>query len=140
MKEGSSVELPLWLGEMLAVSQRLGTLQNIISLDIPQPLQPRVQNALKANPLTVDLRSLAPHYYSLGERILNLFEEDELLIVLSDTFKRRSHEIADHAVNPKGALGEGADFLRGLEESERQIFRAAHESAKVMKNWRHERK
>ena len=109
---------------MLAVSQRLGTLNDVISLDIPPPLAPRVQNALKANPLTVDLRALAPHYYSLGERILNLFEDEELVEILSDTFKVRAAEIADHAVNPRGALGEGAEFLRGLEENERQsMFR-----------------
>lgn len=28
--------------------------------------------------------------------------------------------IADQAHNPRGALGEGAEFMRGLDESERQ--------------------
>jgi hypothetical protein len=28
--------------------------------------------------------------------------------------------IADQAHNPRGALGEGADFMRGLDENERQ--------------------
>lgn len=41
-------------------------------------------NALKADPRTVDLRSLAPHFYSLGERILELFEEEELVDVLME--------------------------------------------------------
>lgn len=36
------------------------------------------------------------------------------------TFKKRAAEIADHAHNPRGALGEGAEFLRGLDEMERQ--------------------
>ena len=54
--------------------------------------------------------------------MVNLVEdaEDELVDTLSDTFRRRTIEIADHAVNPKGALGEGTEFLMGLEESERQ--------------------
>jgi GINS complex subunit 3 len=32
-------------------------------------------------------------------------------------------------------MGEGVDFLRGLDETERQLFRAAHDSAKAMKQW-----
>ena len=36
------------------------------------------------------------------------------------TFKKRAAEISDHAHNPRGAVGEGVDFLRGLDESERQ--------------------
>lgn len=36
------------------------------------------------------------------------------------TFKERAAEIADHAHNPRGALGEAQDFLRGLDEMERQ--------------------
>jgi len=67
------------------------------------------------------LRSLATHYYALAERMSNLLEEEEELAeILSETFKQRAAEIADHAVNPRGALGQGGDFLRGLEEYERQ--------------------
>lgn len=35
------------------------------------------------------------------------------------TFKKRAAEIADHAHNPRGAVSEGGDFLRGLDEAER---------------------
>ena len=77
-------------------------------------------NALKADPKTVDLRAQASHFYELAARVLELFEEEEVVDVLSETFKKRASEIADHAHNPRGALGEGADFLRGLEEMERQ--------------------
>ena len=41
-------------------------------------------NALKADPRTVDLRALAPYFYSLGVRILELFEEEEMVDILSD--------------------------------------------------------
>lgn len=102
---------------------------------MPDALSERVMNALKADPRTVDLRALAPHFYHLSERILELFEEEEMADVLIEacsivssgnqantlqTFKRRAAEIADHAHNPRGAVGEGVDFLRGLDESERQ--------------------
>lgn len=99
---------------MLAISQ------NLVTLDLPQCLSTRVVNALKADPRTVDIRVLAPHFYALGARMLELFEEDELADILSDSFKKRAKEIADQAHNPRGALGEGADFLRGLDEDERQ--------------------
>lgn len=45
-------------------------------------------NALKADPRTVDLRALAPHFYNLGARILELFEEEEMIEVLSDVRAR----------------------------------------------------
>ena len=55
-----------------------------MSLDHPSALSPRVLNALKADARTVDLRSLAPHFYNLGARILELFEEEEMIEVLND--------------------------------------------------------
>ncbi|KAL2215814.1 DNA replication complex GINS protein psf3 [Thermoascus aurantiacus ATCC 26904] len=139
IKAGTRVDLPLWLGEMLSIGARFGT-SRLVTLDLPSALSERVMNALKADPRTVDLRSLAPHFYSLGVRILELFEEEEMVDILSDTFKKRAAEIADHAHNPRGALGEGAEFLRGLDETERQLFRIAHESAKQMRIWSGEAK
>ncbi|MCJ1367851.1 DNA replication protein [Acarospora aff. strigata] len=139
MKRYTRVEIPLWLGEMLAVSQPGGTAP-LVTLDLPNALSQRVLNALKADPKTVDLRALAPHFYGLGARILELFVEEEMVEVLSDAFQKRAAEIADHAHNPRGALGEGAEFLRGLDETERQLFRAAHDSAKAMRVWMGEMK
>ncbi|KAJ9199006.1 hypothetical protein DTO166G4_2822 [Paecilomyces variotii] len=139
IKAGTRVDLPLWLGEMLSIGAHLGT-SRLVTLDLPSALSERVMNALKADPRTVDLRTLAPHFYSLGVRILELFEEEEMVDILTDTFKKRAAEIADHAHNPRGALGEGAEFLRGLDETERQLFRIAHDSAKEMRVWSGEAK
>ena len=55
-----------------------------MTLDFPVPLQQRVINALKADPNSVDLRAQAPHFYALGARILDLFEDDEMVDVLTD--------------------------------------------------------
>lgn len=41
-------------------------------------------NALKADPRSVDLRVLAPHFYRLGIRILQLFDEEEMVEILGD--------------------------------------------------------
>ncbi|CRG84800.1 DNA replication complex GINS protein psf3 [Talaromyces islandicus] len=139
IKAGTQVDLPLWLGEMLSIGARLGT-SRLVTLDLPSALSERVLNALKADPRTVDLRNLAPHFYSLGVRILELFEEEEMGDVLSDTFMKRAAEVANHAHNLRGALGDGVEFLRGLDETERQLFRIAHDSAKEIRIWAGEAK
>ncbi|EEQ33531.1 DNA replication complex GINS protein psf3 [Microsporum canis CBS 113480] len=133
VRPGSKVELPLWLGEMLAVGARQGS-SPLVTLDLPKALSEQVMNALKADPRTVDLRALAPHFYRLGCRILQLFEEEEMADVLSHTFKTRAMQISDHAHNPAGPMS-GQEFLRGLDETERQLFRAAHEGVKDMRAW-----
>lgn len=103
-------------------------------------------NALKADPKSVDLRAQAQNFYALGARMLELFEEDEVLDVLTETFRSRAAEIGDHASNAGGAgagrsgggpgVGtEGVEFLRGLEESERGLFRVKHDSTKAMRSW-----
>ncbi|OAL68083.1 DNA replication complex GINS protein PSF3 [Trichophyton rubrum] len=114
-------------------------LSPLVTLDLPKALSEQVMNALKADPRTVDLRALAPHFYRLGCRILQLFEEEEMVDVLSHTFKTRAMQISDHAHNPAGPMS-GQEFLRGLDETERQLFRAAHESIKSMRAWTGEAK
>lgn len=68
---------------MLAVSQSLGS-NPMTTLDMPAALSTRVLNALKADPRTVDLRTQAPHFYNLGTRMMDLFEEDEIVEVLTN--------------------------------------------------------
>jgi GINS complex subunit 3 len=43
-------------------------------------------NALKADPRSVDLRALAPHFYRLGVRVLQVFEDEELVDLLADVY------------------------------------------------------
>lgn len=102
MKQGSKIELPLWLGEMLALSQSLNT-SSLVTLDPPTALSPRVLNALKADPRTVDLRALAPHFYNLGARILELFDEEDMIEVLSDVCRTAVASYrADHETDVQG--------------------------------------
>ncbi|KAI9679022.1 MAG: DNA replication protein [Trizodia sp. TS-e1964] len=80
MKKGSRVELPLWLARMLAISQD----PPLVTLDLPSALAPRVLHALKADARTVELRILAPHFYSLAAKLFLLFEEDEMSEVITE--------------------------------------------------------
>ena len=63
---------------------RNATSNPLVTLDFPAPLQQRVINALKADPRTVDLRAQAPHFYSLGAKMLEMFEDDDMVDVLMD--------------------------------------------------------
>jgi GINS complex subunit 3 len=147
LPSGTKVDLPLWLAERLAVSQ-LTPQTSLITLDLPPSLSPRVMNALKADPKSVDLRSLAANFYGLAERILELFEEEEVCDVLLESWRVRASEVGDHAVSTgsgsKGGGGagggEGVEFLRGLSEEERVLFRSAHDSSKAMRVWMGEMK
>lgn len=86
---GTKLDLPLWMAEMLAVSKPAGpSSTSLASLDMPPALGPRVLNALSADPKSVELRAQAQWFYGLGERMLDLFEEEktvELLIDVSGT-------------------------------------------------------
>lgn len=96
----------------------------------------------------MDLRALDPYFYALGARILELFEEDEVCEVLMQSFKVRAEEIRDFAGNTGGGGGtavggvggkglgiDGVEFLRGLDEMERGLFRSAHDGSKSVKAW-----
>lgn len=41
-------------------------------------------NNLKADPNSIDLRAQAQHFYTLGARILDLFEDDDVVDVLTE--------------------------------------------------------
>jgi len=107
-------------------------------MSIPQALSNEVVQALKADPRAVPLRDQSAHFYSLGTRMLDLFEDKELAAVLRKTFVRRAGEVALHARKAgDDAMGGGAgeEFLRGLDEWERALFRKAHDGVKSVKEW-----
>lgn len=69
-----------------------------MTLDLPKALSEQVMNALKADPRTVDLRALAPHFYRLGCRILQLFEEEEMGDVLSHVRRGTATPLPRHLI------------------------------------------
>lgn len=136
INQNSKVELPLWLGEMLAVNRLSNSTDTLITMDMPAALNTRVMNALKADAKSVDLRAQAMHFYGLGARMLELFEDEEVVDILVETFRKRSLEVADKASGGRSLGGaEGGEFVRGLEEEERGIFRAAHDGQANVRKW-----
>ncbi|KAK1090598.1 DNA replication protein, partial [Friedmanniomyces endolithicus] len=79
----TTLDLPLWLAEMLAVSRPSGPASApLATLDMPSALGPKVMNALTADATSVELRQQAQWFYGLGERMLELFEDEEMGAVL----------------------------------------------------------
>lgn len=143
LRSGTHIELPLWLAEILAVSAASSS-KSLVSLDLPASFAPHVINALKADPKSVDLRALAPNFYGLGARVLELFEEQEICDVLIQTWRARAKEIDDHArhagTSQRHVGSSGVEFLRGLDEAERNLFRASHDGCKALGIWIGEKK
>ncbi|KAI5920863.1 hypothetical protein F4810DRAFT_393344 [Camillea tinctor] len=144
LKAGTSVGLPLWLGELLALASRAPSSseedsKSFISLNLPSSLSNEVMSALKADPRAVPLRDQSHNFYGLGTRMLDLFDEREICAILRKTFVTRAADIALHA-RKAGAtedmgIGGGEEFLRGLEEWERKLFKKAHDGTKGTKEW-----
>ncbi len=125
--------------------------KSFVTFDLPRALGNDVVQALKADPRAVPLRDQSAHFYSLATHMMDLSEEPELSTVLRKTFVTRAAEIALHARKVGGASGSkggaseegsnlgvggaGEEFLRGLDEWERKLFRKAHDGAKAGKEW-----
>ncbi|CAJ2510595.1 Uu.00g062200.m01.CDS01 [Anthostomella pinea] len=144
LKTGTTVGLPLWLAELLALANRAPSssdedAKSFVSLNLPPALSNEVMSALKADPRAVPLRDQSHNFYGLGTRMLDLFEEAEICAILRKTFVTRAADIALHARKAGGAEDLGAiageDFVRGMEEWERLLFKNAHDGVKGTKAW-----
>ncbi|KXS97741.1 hypothetical protein AC578_3193 [Pseudocercospora eumusae] len=140
IESGSKLDLPLWLGEMLAVSKPAGpSSDSLASLHMPHALNQHVVHALSAEPTSVDIRERATYFFRLAERMLELFDDEHLIATLLDTFKKRALQIADNAQNSRAPTKDDP-FMRGLDDSERQLFRSVNEGRIAVKKWENDTK
>lgn len=145
LKPGTPLSLPLWLAEMLALASTGGDdARAPLTLNLPPCLSERVANALKADPRAVALRDQSAHFYGVGVRMLDLFDERELGAVLRRTFVLRAADVGLHARKADetgvgggsgGAGPAGEEFLRGLDEWERALFRRGHDGVRSTRDW-----
>lgn len=135
LKPGTQLLLPLWLAEMLALAATGDDAKAPLTLNLPPCLSDQVQSALKADPRAVALRDQSAHFYGVGVRMLDLFDERELGAVLRRTFVVRAADVGLHARKADEGVGMGQEFLRGLEEWERALFRRGHDGVKGAKEW-----
>ncbi|KAM5350369.1 hypothetical protein ACJ41O_006874 [Fusarium nematophilum] len=135
LKPNTPLTLPLWLAEMLALAST-PTSSAPLTLNLPPCLSQAVLAALRADPRAVPLRDQSAHFYGVGVRMLDLFDERDVAEVLRKTFVVRAGEVGLHARKAdEGVGGNGEEFLRGLDEWERGLFRRGHEGVKGAKEW-----
>ncbi|KAF4121988.1 GINS complex subunit 3 [Geosmithia morbida] len=138
LKPGTDITLPLWLAEMLALASSGDDSKAPLTLHMPSCLSESVMAALRADPRSVPLRDQSVHMYGVGVRMLDLFDEAELAAVLRRSFVVRAADVGLHARKADEGIGLGSqqeEFLRGLDEWERGLFRRAHEGIKSAKGW-----
>ncbi|KAH6897355.1 DNA replication complex GINS protein PSF3 [Thelonectria olida] len=136
LKAKTPLSLPLWLAELLALSETSPVTGAPLTLNLPASLSAQVLAALAADPRAVPLRDQSPHFYGLAARMLDLFEEREIADVVRRTFVVRAADVGLHARKAdEGMGGRGEEFLRGLDEWERGLFRRGHDGVKGAKEW-----
>ena len=132
IQKDTKIELPLWLAEILAICELLEeSQQSFIDLLQPEFISPKVINAIKTNPTSVDLHAILPYYYRLTEKWASMFSDSELATVVSETLKQRSLEIYNHANSDTKQL----NFIYSLDEYEKEVFKKTSESSRSMRQW-----
>ncbi|KAI9281759.1 hypothetical protein BC943DRAFT_329523 [Umbelopsis sp. AD052] len=128
---GTKVELPYWLAESLVEFYQRD--ETLFDMETPRIYNNRVRNAIIAGPTSVDTRRIHPYFHRLGIKFVQKFEQEQLAQVLKLSFRKRLYMILDHAQTVLNT--DSSHFTRKLDETERQLFRLAHDSAMAMKSW-----
>ncbi|KZW04047.1 hypothetical protein EXIGLDRAFT_758350 [Exidia glandulosa HHB12029] len=145
IKKGTKMQLPYWLALPLLYAEHL-------EFTLPQPFGSRVRNALNADARSVRLASLVGvgnYWYAHGRNVVDILDETQgkpMADVLKDTFKGRLMDLMDQAQHFAGAgtgigvahsgTGDaGQEFREGLDQTERELFALAQESARRTKAW-----
>lgn len=145
IKKGATMQLPFWLAVPLLQS-------SICKFDIPPPFAQRVRNALTAEARSVRLSSLVGvgnYWYAHGRNIREILDgqqDKSMGDVLSETFQKRLMDLMDQAqhfagagvgigVSSAGTGDAGQEFREGLDQTERELFALAQESARRTKAW-----
>lgn len=132
--EDTKLELPHWLSGILA-TVAIDEDSNINFLDLADPdiIKEKVINAIKTDPLAVDLHKLTPYYYSLILKWGNLYTDKTLIANVMNCLKARSLEIYNFSNNANKTLNN--EFLYTLDEFERALFKLTSDSNKSMRKW-----
>lgn len=137
IQNGTKLDLPMWLAEVLAVCSTLeNTQETFIELLEPDFIAPKVLNAIRADPKSVDLHSIMANFYKLCEKWATMFNEKELIDTILMMLKERAMEIDNFASNATKHVS--SPFLLSLDEFEKDLYRITYESKKQMRIWNNE--
>lgn len=163
----TQLKLPLWLARVLAIIDASSTSDDIGNADIfnteqqftpflnmltPETFTNKVINAIKTDPISLDLHSINPYFYALAIKWIELFSDKDLAEIVSDLLLQRSQVINAHAnsitisynnnSNSTNSTGNNnttnnnhAQFTLTLDEFEKKIFKEANDSYKDIKKW-----
>ncbi|KAJ3166181.1 hypothetical protein HK101_011978 [Irineochytrium annulatum] len=112
LKKNLRMELPFWLVEKLA---------NIVEIEIPKCYRPRVRNDITASAISVNICDLCPYFFRYGAKIVNLVDDPDLAQVLVLAFSYRLSHIATHIYSSTFVAPAREDFLRTMDESEKEM-------------------
>lgn len=134
IQKDTKLELPLWLAEVLAICLLLEkSNQSFIELEEPNFISSKVLNAIKTNPVSVDLHSILPSYYKLTEKWASMFNEKELIAIVMQMLKERAFEINNYASNANKQINN--NFIYSLDEYEKTLYKITAASNKNMRRW-----
>ncbi|CAG8538917.1 11295_t:CDS:2 [Paraglomus occultum] len=104
-------QIPYWVA-IKFVQKGLGELQ------MPKIFGRPVRNALKADPVHVNLVEQDPRFFAFGGKFLEAVEDPELAEVLDKSYVQRTRATLDHL--EYGAAGKETVFVSKMDETERQ--------------------
>lgn len=133
IEKDTKVDLPMWLAEVLASVDIGDTGKRFVEFLQPEFTSPKVINAIKADPLSVDLHSIISNFYKLSEKWASMYSDAQLAETLMTMLKERALEIDNYASNTSNQVN--SSFLYSLDEFEKHLYRATHESKKQMRKW-----
>lgn len=133
IEQGTKVDLPMWLADVLGQTGMEGTDTTIVEFQDPEFISQKVLNAIKADPLSVDLHSIMSNYYRLTEKWAGMFVDVPLVEVVMTMLKERALEIDNYASNTNKHVN--LAFLYSLDEFEKQLYRDTYESKKQVREW-----
>ncbi|ORX46661.1 DNA replication complex GINS protein psf3 [Piromyces finnis] len=134
LHSGEKVLLPFWAMSCLTLISSPDN-EPIIDIVNPKCFGNQCLNQLIAGPTTVHLYQLCPYFYQFGCNLLKTTEDSKnISSILFETFKKRISLIMDYSEQIQ-ITRDKAEFVRGLDEMERQLYKCGCESIISMKKW-----
>lgn len=139
--EDDKVELPIWLAEILAICSTGADesedpeKQTFVRLIEPEFFSKQFLNFIKSDPLKISLGPYA-YYYKIVSKWSYMFNDVELVELISKMLVSRAAEINDLSYKLNDQFtGDNQQFVNGLENFEKELFKTSHLCYKDMKKW-----
>lgn len=110
IKANAKLMLPYWLAHILAVvdsgsiddnnnENRMDDERSVpfIEMSTPESFSQKVTNAIKTDPVSLDLHSINPHFYELALKWCGLYSDKNLSEIVSHLLIQRAQEINNFA-------------------------------------------